>query len=126
MSLSYNEKLIPLAKKLRKSSTKQEKQLWYDFLSKYPVRFQRQKTIGNYITDFYCSKAKLIIEIDGSQHYSEANALYESERTGYFESMNLTVLRFKNTEIDDDFRKVCDQIDYKVKTLLKKEDEKRN
>ncbi len=70
MSLEYNKKLIPRAKELRKNMTKQENHLWYDFLRIYPVRFQRQKTIDNYIADFYCHKAKLIIELDGSQHFT--------------------------------------------------------
>ena len=64
MSLYYNRKLISNAKNLRKNMTKQERHLWYDYLSKYPVRFQRQKVIDNYITDFYCASAKLVIEIE--------------------------------------------------------------
>ena len=71
MSLEYNEKNITLAQNLRKNATPQENHLWYDFLSKYEIRFQRQKAIDNFIADFYCHKAKLIIEIDGSQHYTE-------------------------------------------------------
>ena len=71
MSLDYNEKNITLARNLRKNATPQENHLWYDFLSKYEIRFQRQKAIDNFIADFYCHKAKLIIEIDGSQHYTE-------------------------------------------------------
>ncbi len=71
MSLDYNEKNITLAKNLRKNATKQERHLWYDFLSSYPIRFQRQKAIDQFIADFYCHKAKLVIEIDGSQHGSE-------------------------------------------------------
>ena len=60
MSLYYNRKLISNAKKLRKNMTKKERHLWYDYLSKYPVRFQRQKVIDNYITDFNCASAKLV------------------------------------------------------------------
>ena len=71
MSLSYKCDNIPLAKTLRKNATPQEKHLWYDFLSTYPVRFQRQKAIDNFIADFYCHEAKLVIEIDGSQHYTK-------------------------------------------------------
>ena len=71
MSLYYNSKNIVLAKALRKNATPQETKLWYEFLSKYNVRFQRQKAIDNFIADFYCHKAKLVIEIDGSQHYTE-------------------------------------------------------
>ena len=71
MSLPYQEKLIPRAKELRKNATKQENHLWYDFLCSYPVQFQRLKTIDHFIADFYCHAAKLIIELDGSQHYEE-------------------------------------------------------
>ena len=59
MSLSYNKKLIPRAKELRRNMTQQEKHLWYDFLAKYPVRFQRQKTIGNFIVDFFLPPGKV-------------------------------------------------------------------
>ena len=118
MSLPYNKKVLKNAIELRKNATRQEKHLWYDFLSKYPVRFQRQKTIGNYIADFYCSKANLIVEIDGLQHYTPAAAEYEFERTEYLNSLGITIIRFKNSEIDNNFRTVCNQIDYKVKELL--------
>ena len=71
---AYNKSNIPLAKTLRKNMTPWERKLWYDFLRGYPIRFQRQKAIGNYITDFYCAKAHLVIELDGSGHYSEEKA----------------------------------------------------
>ena len=67
----YNHEIIPVAKMLRKNSTKEENHLWYDFLKDYPVRFTRQKVLGKYIADFYCAKAKLVVELDGSQHYTE-------------------------------------------------------
>ena len=70
MSLQYNKKLVPRAKELRRDMTKHEKHLWYDFLSKFPIRFQRQKTIGSFIVDFYCLTANLVIECDGGQHYT--------------------------------------------------------
>ena len=77
MSLPYNHKLIPRAKELRKDATEQEKCLWYKYLSQYPIRFQRQKTIGRFIADFYCAKAKLVIELDGSQHFSNEGKAYD-------------------------------------------------
>ena len=76
MSLPYKNKLIPRAKELRKNATRQENHLWYDFLRSYPVRFQRQKTIGSFIVDFYCHAAKLVIELDGSQHYTDQGVAY--------------------------------------------------
>jgi very-short-patch-repair endonuclease len=111
MSLKYNRKLIPFAKELRRDATRQEKHLWYDFLSVYPVRFQRQKTIANYIADFYCSKAKLIIELDGSQHYTEEGIARDEKRTAALESLGLHVVRFSNLEINNNFDGVCKMID---------------
>ena len=86
MSLKYKKKLIPLAKMMRKNMTRHEKHLWYDFLNKYPTRFQRQKTIDGYIADFYCHKAKLVVELDGTQHYENKAIEYDTERTETFES----------------------------------------
>ena len=103
------------AKLLRKNMTKEEKHLWYDFLNKYPVRFRRQEVIGNYIADFYCDKAKLIVEIDGSQHFDDAAIEYDNKRTKYFNSLGLRVLRFTNHEIHTMFQAVCDTIDITVK-----------
>lgn len=116
MPLYYNKKLIPNAKSLRKTMTKQEKHLWYDFLSKHPIRFQRQKTIDNFIADFYCFKAKLIIEIDGSQHYTEQGQAYDIERTAILERYGLRVLRFTNKDVDMNFEAVCNTINMHIDT----------
>ena len=118
MSLHYNGKNIIHARNLRKNATRQEKRLWYDFLSSYPIRFQRQKAIDNFIADFYCHKAKLIIELDGSQHYSEIGLHNDTIRTEKLEGYNLKVIRIPNTEIDKNFRGVCEYIDKIVKTEL--------
>ena len=118
MSLEYNKNMIPRAKELRKQMTPQEKRLWYDFLSKYPIRFQRQKTIGSYIVDFYCYKAKLVVELDGTQHYTADGLGYDEERTKYLKSFDLNIIRFPNKEIDQCFETVCDRIDSEVKKLL--------
>ena len=106
MSLPYNKKLIPIAKELRKSMTKQELFLWSYFLKDYPIRFQRQKVIDNFIVDFYCHKAFLVIEIDGSQHYSENGLAYDDHRTDILSKYNLKVIRFTNTEVDKSFKEV--------------------
>ena len=118
MSLEYNKKNITLAKNLRKNATPQEDRLWYDFLSKYKIRFQRQKAIDNFIADFYCHKAKLIVEIDGSQHYSNEGLLKDRIRTEIIESQNLTVIRIPNNEIFNNFEGVCEYIDAIVKKSL--------
>ena len=119
MSLDYNKKNITLAKNLRANATPQENHLWYDFLSKYEVRFQRQKAIDNFIADFYCHKAKLIIEIDGTQHYSEQGKHKDVYRTEILEGYGLKVIRFSNIQIDTDFYNVCNYIDAVVKASLR-------
>ena len=94
-----------------------ERKLWYDFLLTYPIRFQRQKAIGNYIADFYCAKAHLVIELDGSGHYSEEKAKKDAARTNELEVMGLRVLRFCNLDIGRNFRGVCELIDSTVRHL---------
>lgn len=119
VSLPYNHKLIPRAKELRKDATEQEKCLWYKYLSQYPVRFQRQKTIGRFIADFYCAKAKLAIELDGSQHFSDEGKAYDESRTAGLEEYGITVIRFSNAEVDRHFESVCEVIDKAVRALIK-------
>ena len=118
MSLPYQEKLIPRAKELRKNATKQENHLWYDFLCRYPVRFQRQKTIDHFIADFYCHAAKLIIELDGSQHYNEQGLVRDKERTAILAEYGVEVLRFSNLDIDHNFEGVCKVIDLTVRKRM--------
>ena len=118
MQSKHNKQLVPLAKQLRKEMTKEERHLWYDFLRDYPVRFMRQKVLGNYIADFYCAKAKLVIELDGSQHYTEDNLLKDEQRTHFLEGYGLTIIRIPNNEIIRNFRGVCEYIDTAVKQSL--------
>ena len=123
MSLKYAGKNIILAKNLRKDATPQENHLWYDFLSKYEIRFQRQKAIDHFIADFYCHKAKLVIEIDGSQHYTEDGMQKDAFRTEVLEGYDLKVIRFTNQNIEKDFALVCDYIDFVVKNAISKKEE---
>ena len=118
MPLPYNGNNIPLAKGLRRNATKQENHLWYDFLSTYTIRFQRQKAIDNFIADFYCHQAKLIIEIDGSQHYTSEGKAKDDFRTEILEGYDLKIIRFTNHQIDTNFRDVCEYIDKIVKSSL--------
>ncbi len=115
MPLPYKHILIPKAKELRKNATQQENHLWYDFLRKYPMRFQRQKSIAGFIADFYCFDAKLIIELDGSRHYTEERSQYDEERTKVLENYGLQILRISNSDIDKKFNYVCCLIDSIVK-----------
>ena len=119
MSLDYNENNIALARNLRQNATPQENHLWYDFLSKYKIRFQRQKAIDNFIADFYCHRAKLVIEIDGSQHYTEDGLKKDEFRTEILEGYDLKVIRFTNYQIDTNFRGVCEYIDIVVQASLR-------
>jgi very-short-patch-repair endonuclease len=110
MSIKYNKKLIPVAQNLRKEMTDCEKHLWYDFLSDYPIRFQRQKTIGHYIVDFYCHKAKLVVEVDGAQHFTTDGIKADDNRDDNLDYLGLKVLRIPNDLIKRDFMNVCKTI----------------
>jgi len=101
---------IQLARNLRNNSTIQERRLWYQFLSSFPLRFHRQKIIGNYIVDFYCHKAKLIIELDGGGHFKDRRIYEDNDRTEYLRSLGLEVIRFTNIEVDLHFGDVCSEI----------------
>ena len=114
----HNSKLTNNAKVLRKNMTKEERHLWYDFLRSYPIRFLRQKVIDNYIVDFYCHEARLIIELDGSQHYEDKGLVNDKIRTEKIESRELTVIRISNNEVNQNFRGVCEYIDLMVKDNL--------
>ncbi|MBO5022352.1 MAG: endonuclease domain-containing protein [Clostridia bacterium] len=113
-----NKKLTPNAQILRKNMTKEERHLWYDFLSTYPIQFKRQKVVGRYIADFFCPKAKIIIEIDGSQHFSEDGLQYDKERTDFLNKFGIMVIRLTNIDINQRFRSSCEFIDLKVKERL--------
>ena len=110
MQSKHNKQLVPLAKHLRKEMTKEERHLWYDFLKSQPVIFKRQKVIGNYIVDFFCAEAKLVIELDGSQHYNDAGKAADMVRDQYLKDKGLTVLRYSNLEIAENFAGVCTDI----------------
>ena len=102
------------AQALRKNMTKEENLLWYQFLRRYPCQFRRQYVIGNYIVDFYCHRAKLVVELDGSQHYTPEEVEKDARRTRYLESLGLQVLRFSNLDVLRRFRVVCEAINLTV------------
>ena len=117
-SLPRNKKLKPFSSQLRNNATKEENHLWYDYLRTYSVRFNRQRIIGRYIVDFYCAKAKLVVELDGSQHYESEAVAYDMARAEYLESLGLEVMRLSNLDICQNFEGVCSAIDLEVKQRM--------
>ncbi len=113
-----NYKLLSVSKMLRKNLTRQEKRLWYGYLSEYPVRWYRQRIIANYVVDFFCYKARLAVELDGSQHYTESGEHQDNVRTKTLERYGILVLRFSNDEVDHNFEGVCLEIDRIVKARI--------
>lgn len=111
MNKTNNKHLTENAQTLRKNMTKEERRLWYDFLKNLPVTINRQKVIGSYIADFYCASAKLIIELDGSQHYtSPQNIKKDADRDAFFCQLGITVLRYQNIDVTNNFEGVCNDI----------------
>ena len=114
----HNTKLTSRAQQLRKNMTKEERKLWYDYLSSYPFRFRRQVSFGNYILDFYCAAAKLAVELDGSQHYMPDGQPYDEKRDTWLSGAGIRILRFSNADVLQNFRGVCQAIDLTVKERL--------
>ena len=118
MDYKHNPKLTGNARALRRNMTKEERHMWYDFLRDYPVRFLRQKVIDRYIADFYCAQAKLVIELDGSQHYEPKGMLADQIRTTKLENRGLLVIRIPNNAVMQNFRGVCEYIDMMVQQRI--------
>ena len=118
MERKSNTDLVPFAKELRKNMTKEERHLWYDFLRNHPIKFTRQKVLGKYIADFYCAKAKLVIELDGSQHYEPIGATKDEKRTSFLEDYGITVIRISNLDVNRNFEGVCAYIDEFLKKTI--------
>ena len=116
--LPKNNKLTPYAKELRREMTPQERKLWYLFLRHYPVKIYKQRIIDEYIVDFYCHAARLVIEIDGAQHYTEEGVAADRARTRVLEGYGLLVVRFSNSAVDTNFNTVCDQIERTIKERI--------
>lgn len=120
MERKFNPTLVQKAAALRNNMTQEERHLWYDFLRSYPIRFGRQKILGSYIADFYCAEAKLVVELDGSQHYENAGMAYDEKRTAFLEGYGIQVIRIPNNEVHRNFRGVCEYIDLIVNQRLKR------
>ncbi len=115
MEYKHNPKLVKNAKDLRKNMTREERCLWFEYLRQYSPRFLRQKIIGQYIVDFYCPKAKIAIELDGSQHYEPMGLEKDTERTMYLSQYGIKVIRIPNNEVMKNLRGVCEYIDLQVR-----------
>ena len=111
MKIPKDNTQLENARRLRREMTPHERKLWYLFLRTYPVKIYKQRIIGSFIVDFYCASARLVIELDGSQHYEPPNMAYDAERSQFLTEQGLEVMRFSNLDIDMDFRGVCTQID---------------
>ena len=111
MQYKQNKQLVPFARELRKNMTPQERDLWYRYLRHHPLKFTRQKILGKYIADIYCASAKLVIELDGSQHYEDDGLQADRERTRFLHQYGIRVLRIPNNAISQNLRGVCDYID---------------
>ena len=110
MNKTRNSKLTGISKVLRKNMTPEEKHLWYDFLKKLPQTVNRQKVIGKYVVDFYCATAKIVIELDGSQHREKKGVISDSKRDAYLNANGITVLRYSNLDVNKRFNDVCRDI----------------
>ena len=108
MNTKHNGKLVENSRRLRREMTSEERHLWYDFLKKLPLTVRRQKIIGNYIADFYIANVKLVIEIDGSQHYEDKNS--DLARDAYMNELGLRVVRYSNYDVNSHFDVVCADI----------------
>ena len=115
MQIPKDNAKLEAAKELRRKMTPHERKLWYLFLRNYPIKIYKQRIIGSFIVDFYCHRAKLVIEIDGSQHYEENGIAYDKEGSAYLQSLGLKVVRYSNREITWNFKKVCEQLDILLK-----------
>ena len=118
MTIPKDNSQLENARRLRREMTPHERKLWYLFLRKDPVKIYTQRIIGRFIVDFYCSSAKLVIEVDGSQHYEPQGVAYDTERSQFLTALGLEVLRFSSRDIDRDFRGVCEQIDITIQSRL--------
>ncbi len=113
--IKYNSDLKELARELRNNMTKEERKLWYEYLRNSKAHFLRQKIIGNYIVDFYSNSTKVVIELDGGQHYDEENIKKDKIRDKYLIGLGLKVLRYTNIDINTNFEAVCNDIQKNLK-----------
>ena len=110
MAKISNSRLTGNAQRLRREMTKEERHLWYDFFKPAGIQAHRQKTIGPYIVDFYIASAQIVIELDGSQHFEKTGQCADERRDCHLRSLGMTILRYANNEVNQNFRGVCEDI----------------
>lgn len=118
MDRKHNKNNVDFARYLRKNMTPEERLLWYGFLRDYPVKISRQKVLGRYIADFYCAKANIVIELDGSQHYEDKGLIYDEKRDEYLKQYGITTIRISNTDVHNNFSGVCAYINNEITQSL--------
>ena len=121
MTVPKNHEMLSRARELCRNMTQEERKLWYLFLRKYPVKIYKQRIIRSFIVDFYCAAAKLVIELDGSQHYTTQGLAYDAERSLVLQEYQLMVLRYSNADINQHFSLVCEEIDRVIQSRMAKE-----
>ena len=126
MKYYYEGDLKVIARELRKQMTKQERHLWYDFLKSYQYQFYRQRIIDRFIADFYCPAAKLVIELDGGQHYDDIMMVEDKQRTSIIKHYGVDVIRIPNNEVDSNFYNVCTYLDNIIKERIEGNSSVRN
>ena len=118
ITVNKNYKMLGTARTLRRNLTPQEHRLWYVFLRDYPIKIYKQRIIESFVVDFYCAQARLVIELDGSQHYTEQGKEYDCERTHILQQYGPEVLCFANHDIDEHFDAICEQIHHTIQDRI--------
>jgi very-short-patch-repair endonuclease len=114
--IPYRRSLTKGAQSLRRDPTPAERKLWFEFLRDLPVRFTRQKPLGHYIADFFCSSCRLVVEVDGDSHFTDRGEGYDTARTAALKSEGIRVIRVTNLEVMEQFEGVCQKIVQALKT----------
>jgi very-short-patch-repair endonuclease len=114
---TYTKALIPFAKRMRREMTRAELKLWLDFLKNHEPRVRRQRPFGRFIADFYCAACKVVIEVDGAQHYSPEGLVADAERTTFLEGLGLKVIRFSNVDVLENLAGVVERLSEVLKVV---------
>jgi very-short-patch-repair endonuclease len=114
----YRRDLKARARDLRLDPTPAERMLWFEFLSTHIEKFTRQKPLGLYVADFYCARHRLVIELDGDSHFSDASEQYDKARTDALATWRIAVIRFTNSEVLQQFEAVCAKIEETLASSL--------